>query len=67
MVCAWQEKFHGDENESLLCITFDCVYLIFFCKTNAEFAFFLKTKLATLIYNCEFFFTCLRKSLIAKL
>jgi hypothetical protein len=64
MVCAWQD---GDENESLLCTTFDCVYLIFLCETNEKFAFFFKTRLATLIYNCEFFFTCLRKSLIAKL
>jgi hypothetical protein len=47
MVCAWQEKIHGDENESLLCTTFDCVYLIFLCETNAKFAFFFKTRLAT--------------------
>jgi hypothetical protein len=46
MVCAWQEKFHGDENESLLCTTFDCVFN-FLCKTNAKSAFFFKTKLAT--------------------
>jgi hypothetical protein len=30
MVCAWQEKIHGDENESLLCTTLDYVCLIFF-------------------------------------
>ncbi len=37
------------------------------CRINAKFAFFLRTRLATFVYNSEFFFTCLRKSLIANL
>jgi hypothetical protein len=37
MVCSWQEKFHGDENESLLCTTLDCVYLNFFCVKQMKF------------------------------
>ncbi len=44
-----------------------CLFKFFLCKTNEIFAFFFKTRLATLIYNCEFFFTCLKKNLIAEL
>jgi hypothetical protein len=63
-----KKKLHGDDNESLLCIALDCVqYKIFLCRINAKFAFFLRTRLATFVYNSEFFFTCLRKSLIANL